>query len=160
MQLAFLARDHIPFERLDTSDSTSIEDLLEDVIKRLSNVNLSTHFRSFSNELGAESLKDVYKSHLKPTRGGANVNIDSAQANPAGTFVSAFVNAEFDNNGLMVDAEERSSWVYKNKDHGMLRKLGLLKPELNSIPGMLSTSASLGLSLLWDMDIFPDSKRT
>ncbi len=36
----------------------------------------------------------------------------------------------------MVEAEEGNSWIYKNKDHGMM-----------------SAAASLGLSLLWDTDI-------
>lgn len=36
----------------------------------------------------------------------------------------------------MVDVEEGTSWLYKNKDHGMF-----------------SAAASLGLSLLWDTDI-------
>jgi 26S proteasome regulatory subunit N1 len=50
--------------------------------------------------------------------GGISVNIDSARANLAGTFVNAFVNAGFGNDKLMVKAEESNSWVYKNKDHG------------------------------------------
>lgn len=50
--------------------------------------------------------------------------------------MNAFVNAGFGNDKLMVEAEEGSSWIYKNKDHGML-----------------SAAASLGLSLLWDPDI-------
>ncbi|KAL0566802.1 proteasome regulatory particle base subunit, partial [Marasmius crinis-equi] len=37
---------------------------------------------------------------------------------------------------LMVEAEEGSSWIYKNKDHGMM-----------------SAAASLGLSLLWDVEM-------
>jgi 26S proteasome regulatory subunit N1 len=54
----------------------------------------------------------------------------------AGTFVNAFVNAGFGNDKLMVEAEEGNSWIYKNKDHGMM-----------------SAAASLGLSLLWDTDV-------
>ena len=49
--------------------------------------------------------------------------------------MNAFVNAGFGNDTLMAKAEEGNSWVYKNKDHGML-----------------SATASLGLSLLWDTD--------
>lgn len=48
------------------------------------------------------------------------MNIDSARANLAGTFVNAFVNAGFGNDKLMVMAEEGNSWIYKNKDHGKL----------------------------------------
>lgn len=66
---------------------------------------------------------------------GPTTTVDSAKANLAGTFVNAFVNAGFGNDKLMAKAEEGNSWVYKNKDHGML-----------------SASASLGLSLLWDTD--------
>ena len=47
-------------------------------------------------------------------------NVDSARANLASTFVNAFVNAGFGNDKLMVEAEEGNSWIYKNKDHGML----------------------------------------
>ena len=47
-------------------------------------------------------------------------NVDSARGNLAGTFVNAFVNAGFGNDKLMVEAEEGSSWIYKNKDHGLL----------------------------------------
>lgn len=62
--------------------------------------------------------------------------MDSARGNLAGTFVNAFVNAGFGNDKLMVEAEEGNSWIYKNKDHGMM-----------------SAAASLGLSLLWDTDV-------
>jgi len=66
----------------------------------------------------------------------ATANVDSARGNLASTFVNAFVNAGFGNDKLMVEAEEGSSWIYKNKDHGMM-----------------SAAASLGLSLLWDTDV-------
>ena len=51
-------------------------------------------------------------------RSGSTLSVDSARANLAGTFVNAFVNAGFGNDKLMVEAEEGSSWIYKNKDHG------------------------------------------
>ena len=57
----------------------------------------------------------------------------------------------------MVEAEEGSSWIYKNKDHGtswqdFAGKLCLIvfSP---SVIGMMSAAASLGLSLLWDTDV-------
>lgn len=50
--------------------------------------------------------------------------------------MNAFVNAGFSNDKLMVEAEEGNSWIYKNKDHGMM-----------------SAAASLGLSLLWDTNV-------
>ncbi|RXW17645.1 hypothetical protein EST38_g8208 [Candolleomyces aberdarensis] len=147
-QLAFmLARAGVPFEWLqppsenegEEADADFSEELPEDLVECLSNTNLSTHFRAFGKEVGVadpKSLEDVYKSHLENTRPGTTANIDSARGNLAGTFVNAFVNAGFGNDKLMVEAEEGNSWIYKNKDHGML-----------------SAAASLGLSLLWDTDI-------
>ena len=55
--------------------------------------------------------------------GASAPNVDSARANLAGTFVNAFVNAGFGNDKLMVDAPEGASYVYKNKDHGMLSNI-------------------------------------
>lgn len=37
-----------------------------------------------------------------------------------GNVAGTFVNAGFGNDKLMVEAEEGSSWIYKNKDHGMM----------------------------------------
>ncbi|KAG6853411.1 hypothetical protein C0991_004642 [Blastosporella zonata] len=147
-QLAFLlARAQIPLEWLhppseDADGDADVdfqEELPEDLLECLSNSRLSTHFREFGKELGvadAKSLEDVYKSHLENTRPGAMSNVDSARGNLAGTFVNAFVNAGFGNDKLMVEADEGNSWIYKNKDHGMM-----------------SAAASLGLSLLWDTDV-------
>ena len=78
--------------------------------------------------------------------------MDSARANLAGTFVNAFVNAGFGNDKLMVEAEEGSSWIYKNKDHGMLVS-GCSWIFSDLLTGMMSAAASLGLSLLWDTDV-------
>lgn len=147
-QLAFiLARAQIPLEWLHPPSSDADgdvdvefqEELPEDLLDCLGNTRLSTAFREFGKELGvadAKSLEDVYKSHLENTRPGATANVDSARGNLAGTFVNAFVNAGFGNDKLMVEAEEGNSWIYKNKDHGMM-----------------SAAASLGLSLLWDTDV-------
>ncbi|KAG8980024.1 proteasome regulatory particle base subunit [Tulasnella sp. 425] len=147
-QLAFLlARAQVPLQWIgvpvgDGSEETSAEygpvvDLDQDLLDILYNTGLLEHFRAFGKELSVEepkSLEDIYKTHLENTR-GASANVDSARANLAGTFVNAFVNAGFGNDKLMVAAEDGSSWIYKNKDHGMM-----------------SASASLGLSLLWDTD--------
>lgn len=143
-QLAYvLARAQVPYHWLqltttdEDGDETS-EDLPEDLQEILFNSRLSAHFKQFGQELGVQdpkSLEDVYKSHLETSR-SSTVNVDSARGNLAGTFVNAFVNAGFGNDKLMVDAEEGNSWIYKNKDHGML-----------------SAAASLGVSLLWDADI-------
>ena len=45
-------------------------------------------------------------------------NVDSAKQNLASTFVNAFVNAGFGTDKLMVNKDETSSWIYKNKDNG------------------------------------------
>ncbi|KAG1859556.1 26S proteasome regulatory complex non-ATPase subcomplex Rpn1 subunit [Suillus subalutaceus] len=142
-QLAFLlARAQIPIEWLKASaseDADAEDEFPEDILDCLSNTQLSRHFKEFGKEVGVadpKSLEDVYKSHLETTRSGLSANVDSARANLAGTFVNAFVNAGFGNDKLMVEAEEGNSWVYKNKDHGMM-----------------SAAASLGLGLLWDTDV-------
>jgi 26S proteasome regulatory subunit N1 len=129
-----LARAQIPLEWVQSEDA---EELDSDILECLNNTKLSSHFRDFGKELSVlepKSLEDIYKSHLENTR--TTINVDSARANLAGTFVNAFVNAGFGNDKLMVEAEEGKSWIYKNKDHGMM-----------------SAAASLGLSLLWDTDV-------
>jgi 26S proteasome regulatory subunit N1 len=109
----------------------------------LNNASLSTHFKDFCKTLSLlepKSLEDVYKSHLddNPSSRAATgtANIDSARQNLAGTFVNAFVNVGCANDKLMIGAEEGQSWIYKNKDDGML-----------------SAAASLGLLLLWDPEM-------
>ncbi|KAG9003092.1 proteasome regulatory particle base subunit [Tulasnella sp. 427] len=148
-QLAYLlARAQVPLQWIgvpvgDGSEETSAEygptvDLDQDLLDILYNTGLLEHFRAFGKELSVlepKSLEDIYKTHLENTRGVSSANVDSARGNLAGTFVNAFVNAGFGNDKLMVAAEDGSSWIYKNKDHGMM-----------------SASASLGLSLLWDTD--------
>lgn len=62
--------------------------------------------------------------------------MDSARQNLASTFVNAFVNAGFGNDKLLISSEEGNSWIYKNKDHGML-----------------SAAASVGAISLWDVDM-------
>ena len=132
-QLEFLiARAQVPTEWVFHEG----EKIPEDLQDCLGNARLSQHFKDFGKELGVlepKSLEDVYKSHLEsgPTNArGAGVacgNVDSARANLAGTFVNAFVNAGYGNDKLMVEAEEGSSWVYKNKDHGQLCYLVLCR---------------------------------
>ncbi|KAH8830118.1 armadillo-type protein [Flagelloscypha sp. PMI_526] len=145
-QLAFiLARAGIPLEWLTGSvggdDDMAVEDepeeLPEDLLSCLSNSRLSESLRDFAKELGVlepKSLEDVYKSHLENTRATATT-IDSARGNLAGTFVNAFVNAGFANDTLISEAGEGNSWIYKNKDHGMM-----------------SAAASVGLCFLWDCE--------
>jgi len=136
-QLAFmLARQQTPIEWLQDAEHP-IED--QDLIDALSNTKLSSRFLSFGTELSVtepKSLEDIYKTHLENTRSGTTgAGVDSARGNLASTFVNAFVNAGFGNDKLTVGAEEGQSWIYKNKGEGML-----------------SAAASLGMSLLWDVD--------
>lgn len=60
----------------------------------------------------------------------------------------------------MVEAEEGSSWIYKNKDHGKSIERNdqpadqVSDPALHpSLTGMMSAAASLGVSMLWDTDV-------
>ncbi|ORY31001.1 putative 26S proteasome regulatory subunit (proteasome non-ATPase subunit mts4) [Naematelia encephala] len=146
-QLAFfLARAQIPLEWVHTPDGADPDESpdptdqppeqSEEMLECLGNYKLSTHFRAFGKAVGVEeprSVEDIYKSHLEPTR--STQNADSARQNLASTFVNAFVNAGFGNDKLMVDAPEGQSWIYKNKDHGMM-----------------SATASIGMSMLWESE--------
>lgn len=136
-QLALqLGRQQVPVEWLqDENDPISDYSVLDCVF----NTQLSSNFIKFGKELGVydpKSLEDIYKSHLENTRSTVSGSVDSARGNLASTFVNAFVNAGYGNDKLMVGAEEGNSWIYKNKEHGML-----------------SASASLGMSLLWDTEM-------
>mmetsp|Transcript_3541 Transcript_3541/g.5822 ORF Transcript_3541/g.5822 Transcript_3541/m.5822 type:complete len:886 (-) Transcript_3541:114-2771(-) len=97
---------------------------------------LSSHFISLAKELDVLEPKlpeQIYKSHLEEKRNNVNAVLDSAKQNLASSFVNAFVNAGFSKDELMTVNE--SKWVYKNKEQGMM-----------------STVASLGPLLLWNVD--------
>lgn len=142
-QLAFfLARSLVPLAWVHTPEDGEkdgdgpcpTQD--DDMLAILGNTSLAAKFKSFGKAVGVEDPKlpeDIYKSHLEPTRAGSN--LDSARGNLASTFVNAFVNAGFGNDKLMVSAPEGQSWIYKNKEHGMM-----------------SATASLGMSMLWDSE--------
>ena len=128
-QLGFmLARQQI---QLDLNS-----DRLDDIVN---NSHLSSHFLALGKELDvveAKTPEDIYKTHLENTKfhfGGAS--IDSARANLASSFVNAFVNAGFGQDKLMLNEDEKQSWIYKNKEHGMM-----------------SATASLGMIMLWDVE--------
>ncbi|KAG0309136.1 proteasome regulatory particle base subunit [Dissophora globulifera] len=127
-QLAFmLARQQLSVETED-----------EDLQNCINNTHLTTHFINLARELDLMEPKtpeDIYKSHLEHKRSAA-VQVDSARQNLASTFVNAFVNAGFGVDKLMLSEEDDGGWIFKNKDHGML-----------------SASASLGMILLWDVDM-------
>lgn len=132
LQLAhLLARHQLPYLSADLTEDEELNDVLN-------NTKLTTHFKAFGENLNVTEPKtreDIYKSHLENLPPSLAVKVDSAKQNLAGTFVNAFVNAGFGNDPLMANAEGGQSWIYKNKEDGMM-----------------SAAASLGVSLLWDTD--------
>lgn len=131
-QLAFLiARQRI---ELDGEDDDRDQELTE----CLSNLKLSDHFKALGKELNIldpKTTEDIYKSHLESSRVAGMTNLDSARHNLAAAFVNAFVNAGFGNDKMMLVDGEKENWVWKTKNDGMM-----------------STVASLGTLLLWDVE--------
>eukprot|EP00164_Ancoracysta_twista_P000419 GFYU01000568.1.p1 GENE.GFYU01000568.1~~GFYU01000568.1.p1 ORF type:complete len:882 (-),score=333.91 GFYU01000568.1:196-2841(-) len=123
-QLAFLmARQRVNLE---------VDD--EEINEILCNTKLSEHFIKLGKDLEVSEAKkpeDIYKTHLQTGR--VSSNLDSAKANLASSFVNAFVNAGFCEDTLML--QEGAGWLHKNKDHGMM-----------------STSASVGMLMLWEVE--------
>ncbi|KAH9887181.1 armadillo-type protein [Xylariomycetidae sp. FL2044] len=112
-------------------DNTEIEDAL-------SNIKLSEYFKTLGKDLNIlepKTTEDIYKSHLESSRVAGMTNLDSARHNLAAAFVNAFVNAGFGNDKMMLVAESESGWVWKTKEEGML-----------------STVASMGTLLMWDVE--------
>lgn len=122
----------------------SEEDVEDDEVWKMNeyigNEKLSELFLKLAKDLDVMEPKtpeDIYKSHLAETGGfsrrrDAGMQVDSARANLASTFVNAFVNAGFGDDKLMKPDNE---WLYKNKDHGMM-----------------SAAASLGSIFLWNVE--------
>jgi 26S proteasome regulatory subunit N1 len=113
----------------------------EELNELIGNEKLSEQFLKVAQDLDVldpKTPEDIYKSHLAETGGfsrrrdAGGVQVDSARANLASTFVNAFVNAGFGKDKLMTPDSE---WLYKNKDHGMM-----------------SAAASLGSILLWNVE--------
>ena len=134
-QLAFLiARQRICIDLSDEEKEADPE--LQDC---LDNVRLPEYFQTLGKELNIldpKSPEEIYKSHLESSRTAGLTNTASARHNLASAFVNAFVNAGFSNDKLMnVEGGPKSSWVWKTKDEGMM-----------------STAASLGTLLLWDVE--------
>ncbi|KAH7328345.1 armadillo-type protein [Stachybotrys elegans] len=132
-QLAFLvARQRIAL------DWTAGEDNDQEIADCVSNIRLSEHFKSLGKELNIlepKTIEDIYKSHLESSRVAGMTNLDSARHNLAAAFVNAFVNAGFGNDKMMLVGEEKETWVWKTKGEGMM-----------------STVASMGTLLLWDIE--------
>jgi len=125
-QLAFLvARQQISLDTLD-----------QDINDALNNTRLSEHFAALGKELNildAKTPEDIYKSHLENSR-GPGASADSAKQNLANSFVNSLVNAGFGTDKLMLVEDEKNSWVYKNKESGML-----------------SATASIGMLYQWNV---------
>ncbi|KAJ4368073.1 proteasome regulatory particle base subunit [Neocucurbitaria cava] len=130
-QMAFLiARQRIWFDVSDDDDS--------ELQECLNNTRLPDHFKALGKELNILDPKtpdDIYKTHLESSRTAGLTNTDSARHNLASAFVNAFVNTGYGNDKLMLNSDSKSSWVWKTKEEGML-----------------STTASLGMLLLWDVE--------
>ena len=110
----------------------------QEVQECLNNTKLADHFKALGKELNIldpKSTEDIYKSHLESNRVAGTTNLDSARHNLAAGFVNGFVNAGYGNDKMMLVEEDKSAWVWKTKEEGML-----------------STVASLGLLLLWDVE--------
>ncbi|MCJ1427783.1 proteasome regulatory particle base subunit [Sticta canariensis] len=110
----------------------------QEFIECLSNTKLPDHFKSLAKELNILEPKmpeDIYKSHLESSRTAGLTNVDSAKHNLASAFVNAFTNAGFGNDKMMLVEGGEKSWVWKTKDEGMI-----------------STTASMGLLLRWDVE--------
>ena len=107
----------------------------------ISNGRLHEHFKQLAKDLDTVAPKhpdEIYKQYLEPNRRLYNENIDSAKKNLALTYVSAFVNAGYGNDSLIMDRKtdnKQGDWVFKVKDDGQI-----------------AAAASLGLLLLWDCD--------
>jgi len=132
-QLAFLlGRSHVNFSYEES----------DEVNELIGNSKTSEFFLELAKDLDTvepKSPEDIYKTHLADTGGftrrrdtGAQ-QVDSARANLASTFVNALVNVGYGKDLLITP--EGNSWLYKNKDHGMM-----------------SAAASLGAILLWNVE--------
>ncbi|KAG4416588.1 proteasome regulatory particle base subunit [Cadophora malorum] len=132
-QMAFLiAKQQIV---LDLPTDTDDE---REIVECLNSTKMPEHFKALAKELNIldpKTTEDIYKSHLESNRVAGLTNLDSARHNLAAAFVNAFVNAGFGNDKMMMVEEEKSAWVWKTKEEGMM-----------------STVASLGTLLLWDVE--------
>ncbi|KAG4219578.1 26S proteasome regulatory subunit rpn-1, partial [Phytophthora cactorum] len=135
-QMAFLIgrqKSWVNVERDVESKKDAME--MEDAV---GNVKLAEYFKTLGKELNIlepKTTEDIYKSHLESSRVAGMTNLDSARHNLAAAFVNAFVNAGFGNDKMMLVDKDKESWVWKTKDEGMV-----------------STVASLGTLLMWDVE--------
>lgn len=131
-QLAFL----IARQNIWLTPSEDEED--ENLANCLNNTELHNHFKDLGKQLNVLDPKmpeDIYKTYLESGRGTGLTNVDSARHNLASAFVNAFINAAFCNDKMMLVDPDKQPWIWKTKDDGML-----------------STTASLGMLTLWDVE--------
>ncbi|KAJ2381688.1 proteasome regulatory particle base subunit, partial [Coemansia sp. RSA 2559] len=130
-QLAFImARQQVHMPELIDEDD-------DELLACMNNSNLSKSYLNLARDLellDPKSPEDIYKSHLENTN--MDAALDSARHNLASTFVNAFVNAGYGTDKLMTATADGNAWIYKNKDLGML-----------------SAAASLGMIMLWDVEV-------
>uniref|UniRef100_A0A1I8GRB7 26S proteasome non-ATPase regulatory subunit 2 n=1 Tax=Macrostomum lignano TaxID=282301 RepID=A0A1I8GRB7_9PLAT len=103
----------------------------------MANARLNEHFHALGRELDIMEPKlpeDIYKSHLEPTRMSTGT-VDSARQNLASSYVNGLVNCGFGRDKLLMEDDNKMKWIYRNKD-----------------AGMMSSVATLGWLLLWDVD--------
>lgn len=134
-QLSFLLARQQIFWELD-GDKIEEADELREI---MNNSRLSPNFLNLARELDIMEPKvpeDIYKTHLETNRPSYQAQVDSARQNLAASFVNGFVNSGFGQDKLMSDDKEANVWIHKNKDHGIM-----------------STTATLGLISLWDVEV-------
>ncbi|CAH8467101.1 unnamed protein product [Schistosoma margrebowiei] len=111
----------------------------EELTEMLWNTRLSEHFLSLGRELDIMDPKlpeDIYKSHLEAVRPTLNAaTLDSARANLAASYVNGLVNCGFGKEKLLQETPKEVPWLCKQKEFGKM-----------------STVATLGWVLLWDVD--------
>lgn len=133
-QLGFLmGRQRISLELTDEEQEADPE-----LAECINNTKLPEYFKQLGKELNIlepKTPEDIYKTHLESSRTAGLTNTDSARHNLASAFVNAFVNAGFGEDKLMLTPDSKTSWVWKTKDEGMM-----------------STAASLGMLLQWDIE--------
>ena len=136
-QMAFMvARQQLWFPHAagDSDEEQEIADCM-------SNTKLPDHFKTLGKELNILEPKlpeDIYKTHLESSRTVGTTHVEtSAMHNLASAFVNAFVNAGFGSDKMMLnDGDKGTNWIWKTKEDGKL-----------------STTASLGMLMQWDIDM-------
>ncbi|KAL7060519.1 hypothetical protein AAHC03_09136 [Spirometra sp. Aus1] len=134
-QLAYLLAKH----QFITPYDEVVADEEEDLAEMLGNTRLSEHFVALGRELDIMDPKlpeDVYKTHLESTRPAMSAAmLDSARTNLAASYVNGLINCGFGKEKLIQDDAKEINWITKQKDLGKM-----------------STVATLGWVLLWDVD--------